>query len=110
MTVAALSADVTLPRQAWRSLLWVVPLTALWVALTYSFPILSTSGVQTVAVRVLIQTLLALGLWLGLERTGLTFGQRRNFWLAVLIPYTLWLFVIWSGAVSYTHLTLPTKA
>ena len=100
MTVAALSADVTLPRQAWRSLLWVVPLTALWVALTYSFPILSTSGVQTVAVRVLIQTLLALGLWLGLERTDLTFGQRRNFWLAVLIPYTLWLSVIWSGAIN----------
>ena len=73
---------------------------ALWIGLTYSFPIVSASGVQTVAVRVFIQMLLALGLWLGLERTDLTPSQRRNFWLAVLIPYTLWLAVIWSGAIN----------
>src|SRR5262249_51778099 len=66
----------------------------------YGFPIVSTSGVQTVAVRGFIQMLLALGLWLGLERTDLTPSQRRNFWLAVLIPYTLWLPVIWSGAIN----------
>jgi len=73
---------------------------ALWIGLTYSFPIVSASGVQTVAVRVFIQMLLALGLWLGLERTDLTPSQRRNFWLVVLIPYTLWLAVIWSGAIN----------
>ena len=44
--------------------------------------------------------LLALGLWLGLERTDLTPGQQRNFWLAVLIPYTLWLAVVWSAAIN----------
>ena len=60
----------------------------------------SASGVQTVAVRVFILMMLALGLWLGLERADLTPGQRRNFWLAVLIPYTLWLAVIWSGAIN----------
>jgi hypothetical protein len=100
MTAATLHADAAPARQGWRSLLWIIPLTALWVGLTYSFPIVSASGVQTVAVRVFIPMLLALGLWLGLERTELTPGQRRNFWLAVLIPYTLWLAVIWSGAVN----------
>jgi hypothetical protein len=100
MTVATFDADVDRPRQGWRSLLWIVPLTALWVGLTYSFPIVLASGVQTIALRVFIPMLLALGLWLGLERIDMTPGQRRNFWLAVLIPYTLWLAVIWSGAIN----------
>ena len=97
MTAAILHADAAPSRQGWRSLLWIIPLTALWIGLTYSFPIVSASGVQTVAVRVFIHMLLALGLWLGLERADLAPGQRRNFWLAVLIPYTLWLAVIWSA-------------
>ena len=100
MTAAMSHADVVPSRQGWRSLLWILPLSALWVGLTYGFPIVSTSGVQTVAVRGFIQMLLALGLWLGLERTDLTPGQRRNFWLAVLIPYTLWLAVVWSAAIN----------
>jgi len=40
-----------------------------WIELTYSFWIVSASGVQTVAVRVFIHAMLVLGLWLGLERT-----------------------------------------
>jgi hypothetical protein len=44
--------------------------------------------------------LLALGLWLGLERTELTPAQRRNIWLAVMIPYTLWLGLIWGAAIN----------
>ena len=83
MTAAILHADAAPSRQVWRSLLWIIPLTALWIGLTYGFPIVSTSGVQTVAVRGFIQMLLALGLWLGLERADLSPGQRRNFWLAV---------------------------
>jgi hypothetical protein len=100
MTAATLHADVVPPRHGWRSLWWIVPLTALWIGLTYSFPIVLASGVQTVTVRVFIHMMLALGLWLGLERTDLTPSQRRNFWLAVLIPYTLWLAVVWSGAID----------
>jgi hypothetical protein len=100
MTAATIHADVVPPRQGWRSLLWIAPLTALWIGLTYSFPIVLASGVQTIALRVFIPMLLALGLWLGLERSDLMPGQRRNFWLAVLIPYTLWLAVIWSAAIN----------
>src|SRR5215831_8497009 len=100
MTAATLHADAVPSRHGWRSLLWIIPLTTLWIGLTYSFPIVSASGVQTVAVRVFIHILLALGLWLGLERTDLTLRRRRNFWLAVVIPYTLWLAVIWSAAIK----------
>jgi hypothetical protein len=100
MTAVALHTDIMPPRQGWRALLWIVPLTASWVALNYSFPIVSASGVPTVGIRVFILMMLALGLWLGLERTELTASQRRNVWLTALIPYTLWLSVIWSAAIN----------
>jgi hypothetical protein len=44
--------------------------------------------------------LIALGLWLGLESTDLTPGQRRATWLAVMIPDTLWFAVAWSAAIN----------
>jgi hypothetical protein len=43
---------------------------------------------------------IAVGLWLGLESTDLTPGQRRTTWLAVMIPYTLWFAVAWSAAIN----------
>jgi hypothetical protein len=100
MTAVMLHADIVPPRQGWRALLWVVPLTASWAALNYSFPIVTASGVPSTTIRVFVGMMLALGLWLGLERTDLTPTQRRNVWLAVLIPYNLWLAVIWSAAIN----------
>jgi len=100
MTAATLHTNTVPTRQGWRALLWIAPLTALWIALNYSFPIVAASGVQTVGVRVFIHMMLALGLWLGLEQTDLTPSQRRSVWLAVLIPYTLWLAVVWSAAIA----------
>jgi len=50
-------------------------------------------------------------LWLGLERAGLAFSQRRTTWMAVMIPYTLWMAVAWSGAINgvfSTGASLPT--
>ncbi len=44
--------------------------------------------------------LIGLGLWLGLERTNLTLGQRRTTWLAVMVPFTLWAAVAWSAAIN----------
>jgi hypothetical protein len=100
MTVTTLDPDIAPPRQGWTALLWVTPLTAAWIVLNYALPAVPASGIQTVAARVSIHTLLALGLWLGLERAELTPRQRRDTWLAVLIPYTLWLAVIWAGAIN----------
>jgi len=100
MTAASLSIDAEPARRPWHSLFWLVPLTALWVALNYAFPVIGASGASTVAARLAIHVLIALGLWLGLERTELTSSQRRNVWLAVMIPFTLWLAVVWSAAIS----------
>ena len=100
MTAAILHTDAVPPLQSWRALLWIAPLTALWIALNYAFPIIPASGMSTVAARVAIHVLIALGLWLGLERVELTPAQRRNTWLGVMIPFTLWLALIWGSAIN----------
>jgi hypothetical protein len=100
MTAAAVSADIASPRAAWRGLLWIVPLTGLWIALIYWQPIIPGSGVQTTAHQLTAHALIALGLWLGLESTDLTPQQRVTTWLAIMIPYTLWFAVAWSAAIN----------
>jgi len=87
-------------RQPWRVLLWLAPLTAFWIGLNYWLPGLQASGVPSTASRLAIHIAIVLGLWLALERTGLTQRRRLGVWLAVVVPYTLWLAVIWSAAVN----------
>jgi hypothetical protein len=99
MTVSVVQADTGFTRQEWRPLLWLVPLMALWMELIYWQPIIQTSGVPTTLHQLTVHGLVALGLWLGLERTDLTPDQRRTSWLAVMIPYTLWFSVAWSAAI-----------
>jgi hypothetical protein len=100
MTATALHAEIGPVRQGWRALLWIGLLTALWIALNYALPIIAASGISTVAARVSVHVMIALGLWLGLERADLTPAQRRNAWLAVMIPFTLWLAVVWGAAIN----------
>ena len=84
----------------WQPLLWLVPLTGLWLVLNYAFPALQASGVPSTATRLGIHIALALGLWLGLERTDLAPRQRVGVFLALAIPYVLWLAAIWSAAID----------
>ena len=100
MTAAAIPAGTVPLRPARRSLLWILPLTLLWTLLTYWLPIIPASGVQTTAHQLIAHGVIAVGLWLGLENTDLTPGQRRATWLAVMIPYTLWFALAWSAAID----------
>jgi hypothetical protein len=100
MTVAAISADVVPSRPAWRSLVWTLPLTLLWTVVITWQPSITTSGVPATAARLMAYGLVALGLWLGLERTDLKPDQRRATFLAVMIPYTLWFALAWSAAIT----------
>ncbi len=100
MTADAVPAAIVPLRPAWRSLLWTVPFTVLWTWLIYSLPVLPESGLPALAVRLMVHGLVALGLWLGLERTDLTAGQRRTAWLAIMVPFTLWAAVAWTAAID----------
>jgi hypothetical protein len=78
MTTGALSAALVPSRAAWRSLLWFAPLPAVWTLLIYRWPAIPASGFQTTTHQLAAHGLIALGLWLGLERTHLTPGQCRR--------------------------------
>ena len=105
MTAAAVAAGIVPLRAAWRSLLWIAPLTLLWILLIYWLPIIPASGVQTTAHQLTAHGLIAVGLWLGLESADLTPAQRRSTWLAVMVPYTLWFAVAWGAAINGVFLT-----
>jgi uncharacterized membrane protein len=100
MTTAAVPVDIVPPHPAWRSLRWIVPFTLLWALLIYWQPIITDSGFATTAVRLMVYGLIAVGLWLGLVSSNLTPGQRRKTWLVVMIPFTLWIALAWSAAIS----------
>jgi hypothetical protein len=100
MTVDAVPAALVPPRPAWRGLLWTVPFTVLWTWLIYALPVLPESGLPALAVRLMVHGLIALGLWLGLERTDLAPGQRRTTWLAIMVPFTLWAAVAWTASID----------
>src|SRR5580658_1830227 len=100
MSEATLSVESSPGRPGWHALTWMAPLVAVWITVNLAFPALGASGVPTATSRLAIHVLIALGLWLGLERTELTPSQRRNVWLAVMVPFTLWLAVIWSAAIN----------
>src|ERR1043165_4935701 len=100
MTTDAVSDSIVPSRPAWRSLLWAVAFTALWTWLIYSVPVLPESGLPALAVRLMVHGLIALGLWLGLERADLTPGQLRTTWLAIMVPFTLWAAVTWTAAIN----------
>jgi hypothetical protein len=100
MTAVTLHTETVAPRQGWRALLWIAPLTALWAALNYWQPGIQASGIPTTALRLIIHALISLGLWQALAQTAMTPTQRRNVWLSIMIPFTLWLAVIWSGAIN----------
>jgi len=100
MSAPALSAAIVPLRPARRSLLWIAPLTVLWIALIYWQPIIPASGVPTTAHQLMAHGVIAVGLWLGLESTDLTPEQRRTTWLAIMIPDTLWFAIAWSAAIN----------
>ena len=100
MSANAIPAAIVPLRPAWRSLLWTLPFTALWPWLIYSVPVLLESGFPALTVRLMVHGLVALGLWLGLERTDLAPGQRRTTWLAIMIPLTLWAAGAWTAAID----------
>jgi hypothetical protein len=60
------------------------------------FAFLSGIGI----VRVIIAAAILVGLWLGLQRTGLDNRTRVATWLAIAVPLFVWLVVVWQLAFA----------
>ena len=109
MSTNTVSAETGPVRQGRHALAWIAPLTGLWVAVIYAFPIIPASGVQTTTHQLLAHALMAVGLWLGLERAGLPSDQRRTLWLAVMVLDALWFAFAWSAAINGAFMTGATR-
>lgn len=100
MNTDVVSVAVIPSPPAWRSLLWTAVFTVLWTWLITSLPTFQDSGLPALTVRLMVNALIAIGLWLGLERTDLTADQRRMTWLAIMVPFTLWAALAWTAAIN----------
>jgi hypothetical protein len=95
-----LSAAISPSQPAWNVVLWPLLFTLLWTWLTYRAPALLESGIAAMAVRLLVHGLIALGLWLGLANAELTAEQRRTTWVAIMVPFTLWMAIAWGSGIN----------
>jgi hypothetical protein len=106
MTVANSVFDTA---RAGRGALWMlllmVAFTASWLALTSLIP--EFQLVARNVTRPVIHATILYGLWLGLSRAGFEFGLRLRIWLAIAIPFTLWLAVVWVMAVDGAFVARP---
>ncbi len=75
-------------------------LAALWVGINLAFPALAPTGIPSVVTRLGVNLAILTGLWLGLARTEFSASKRILIWLAVAVPFTIWLAVVWSMAIN----------
>src|SRR6266446_1418454 len=90
-----------------RRFLLAVVLAAAWLGLNVAFPDLGPTGIPAAVTRLTIHGIILVGLWLGLSRTDFTGGTRVGLWLAVAVPFTLWLAVVWRLAVNGFFQAIP---
>jgi hypothetical protein len=75
-------------------------LAASWVGINLAFPGLAPTGIPSVLTRLAIHSATLTGLWLGLLRTEFSASKRVTIWLAVAVPFTLWLALAWTLAAN----------
>ena len=88
-------------------LLLGVVLAALWIGINLMFPGLAPTGIPSALTRLGIHAAILAGLWLGLARTDFSMNKRIAIWLAIVIPFTLWLAVVWAMAVNGAFQPIP---
>jgi len=85
-------------------------LAAFWIGTNLVFPQLAPTGIPMIIVRIIVQGVILTGLWLGLSRTAFNYRTRAWLWLALAIPFTLWLIVIFRLAMEGVFQAIPGVA
>src|SRR5262245_8026482 len=80
--------------------LLMVAFTTLWLGLNAVVPELQATGIPSVLIRLVIHTAMLAGLWLALARTDFDARTRVSVWLAIAVPFTAWLALVWWLAVD----------
>jgi hypothetical protein len=82
----------------------------LWVGGNIWLPWLAPTGIPTVLVRLAIYVAILTGVWLGLRQTDFSASKRVGVWLAIALPFTIWMGVAWYLAVTGTFHVIPGVA
>jgi len=80
--------------------LLMIAFTALWLGLNAVVPELQGTGIPSVLIRLVIHSAMLVGLWLALARTDFDASTRVSVWLAIAVPFTAWLALVWWLAVD----------
>jgi hypothetical protein len=108
MAIAATGQKPHHPRsQTLGPLLASVALGLAFLGINVAFPGLAPTGIPTIFLRVAIHAVILVGLWLGLARTDFSFPRRVATWLAIVVPFTIWLAIVWPIAFSGAFEAVP---
>jgi hypothetical protein len=70
-----------------------------WLGLNAVFPAFEPTGIPSAVVRLIIDGLIAVGLWRALARTDFSPATQRAVWLTILIPFVAWQVLVWMLAL-----------
>jgi hypothetical protein len=87
--------------------LLVAALTALWLGLNAALPAMQATGIPSTVIRLVIHGAILAGLWIGIAQAGFDRAIRLRVWLAVALPFTLWLAIVWWLALGGAFVPRP---
>src|SRR5262245_16536814 len=87
--------------------LLVAALTAAWLGLNAALPGMQATGIPSTIIRLLVHGAILAGLWLGIVRAGFDPATRVRIWVAIALPFTAWLAVVWWLAVGGAFVPRP---
>jgi hypothetical protein len=87
-----------------------IGLAAIWIGANLVFPGLAPSGIPSAVTRLTIHGVILFGVWRGLAGTGVSLKRRTAIWLAVALPFSLWLAAIWDAAINGRFQPVPDVA
>jgi hypothetical protein len=90
-----------------RLLVPAITLAAAWIGFNLALPGLAAAFASASIIRLAVYATVLAGLWLGLARTDLSGRERITLWLAVAVPFTLWLALIWDLALHDVFRSVP---
>lgn len=100
MSITSRQAQPSVVASATGFFLLAVAFTALWLGLNAILPELQATGIPSVLIRLTIHTAMLVGLWLAIGRTVFDTRTRVRVWLAIAVPFTAWLAIVWWLAVD----------
>src|SRR4051812_25089026 len=100
MRVSDAGSDAAVYRRALLLFFLMVAATAAWLGLNLIFPGFQPTGISQTVSRLIINGAILGALWVGLSRAGFTGNQHLRVWLAIAVPFTIWLALVWWIALA----------